>query len=53
MRKLVRVTHSSLMRYSVGLLGVAAALLLAWPGLAENLFATRSTRGIFMSHGHC
>ena len=53
MLRLLRVTRSSLLRYSIGLLAIAAALLFLWPGLIENLLATGYGEWMFMSHGHC
>ena len=54
MLRLLKLTRSSLLRYSAGLIGVAAALLFLYPNLAQNLFATATPdlRG-FMPHGHC
>jgi PAS domain S-box-containing protein len=53
MLRLLRVTRSSLLRYSIGLLVIAAALLFLWPELIGNLFATGYGEWMFMSHGHC
>ena len=53
MLKLLDVTRSSLLRYSLGLIAVAAALLFLYPNLAANLFATGTDFEMFMSHGHC
>lgn len=53
MTRLRGVTRSSLVRYSAGLLAIASALLLLWPGLSSNLFALGSGAEMFMPHGHC
>jgi len=53
MLKLLNVTRSPLFRYSISLIGVAAVLLLIYPNLAANLFATGTDFEMFMSHGHC
>lgn len=53
MLKLLDVTRSSLLRYSVGLIAVAAALLFLYPNLAKNLFATGTDIDMFMPHGNC
>jgi signal transduction histidine kinase len=43
------VSKSSILHFIFGLLAVAGALLLVWPGLAANLFEYRD----YMPHGHC
>ncbi len=53
MLKLLNVTRSSLLRYSVSLVAVAAALLFLYPNLAKNLFTTGTGFETFMSHGYC
>ncbi|HZH29851.1 MAG TPA: PAS domain S-box protein [Pyrinomonadaceae bacterium] len=45
--------YSSLLNYSVGLVAVCAALLVLWPGLAQNLFAVGNGTDGFMTHEHC
>jgi two-component system, cell cycle sensor histidine kinase and response regulator CckA len=53
MTNLRTVTGSSLVRYSVGLLAIAATLLLVWPGLSSNIFALGFGGERFMPHGDC
>ena len=53
MLRLLQATGSSLLRYGTGLIIIAAALLLVYPNLARNLFATGTELGMFMPHGYC
>jgi signal transduction histidine kinase len=53
MQMILRLTKHSVARYSLALVGTAAALLFAWPGLSQNLFSTGQDLGGFMPHSHC
>lgn len=50
---LLKLTRSELLRYSFGLVALSALLLVAWPGLLRNLFATETASGMFMPHFEC
>jgi PAS domain S-box-containing protein len=45
--------RTSVLRYSIALLVLTTALLFIWPGLFQNLLATRSATEAFMPHQHC
>ncbi|HEX8140623.1 MAG TPA: ATP-binding protein [Pyrinomonadaceae bacterium] len=45
--------RTSVLRYSLAFLVFATALLFIWPGLFQNLLATRSATEAFMPHQHC
>jgi hypothetical protein len=47
------IRASSLVRYSIGITGLAVALLFLWPGLVQNLFAVGNGSEFFMTHEHC
>jgi two-component system cell cycle sensor histidine kinase/response regulator CckA len=53
MLRLLMVTHSSLLRYSLGLMIIAALLLFIWPGLVGNLLTTTFGTEMFMPHKYC
>jgi len=49
----IQFIRSASLRYTIGLLVIAAALLLLWPGLRQNFFASGFGADMFMPHGHC
>ena len=44
-------TRSFMLQYGVGLLAIASVLLLLWPGLASNLFASTFENKLLIPHG--
>lgn len=53
LKDILRTPHWRMLFYSVSLLAPAALLLVVWPKLATNLFATGFGEQLFMPHGSC